>query len=130
MTLLSEWIAAYPISANRYWRKTKQGRVYVSKEAQEYKNSFRYSIANLICPDFWLNRIASDDVSIHIKVLPKLNKDGAQCKKLIDLDNAIKITLDALIDKAYVDDKQVKRITAEYGQAKQDGGLLVSVYKF
>ncbi len=46
---------------------------------------------------------------------------------LIDLDNAIKVTLDALTASGlvWVDDRQVKRISAEYGSPCEGGGLTV-----
>jgi crossover junction endodeoxyribonuclease RusA len=44
---------------------------------------------------------------------------------VLDLDNALKVTLDSLNGVAWDDDSQVRRISAEYGPACEGGGLTV-----
>jgi Holliday junction resolvase RusA-like endonuclease len=44
---------------------------------------------------------------------------------VLDLDNALKVTLDALTGVAWDDDSQVRRISAEYGPPCEGGGLSV-----
>lgn len=128
MTLLSAWSAPYPISANRYWRRTKTGRLYVSQEAQDYKSRFVLNACELeIGKEF---EPTAEKVTVHIVVFPKMNKDGSECKTLVDIDNSVKIALDALNGKAYLDDKQVKRLIVDYGEAVYGGGLYVELRKF
>lgn len=122
MALLSAWIAPYPISANRYWRKTKTGRVYVSKEAQAFKKQFMPYFSSVY-------DVLYCDVEVHIKLSPKLNKNGTASKRVLDLDNCIKVTLDALNGVAWADDRQVKKLVVVYGTPVINGSLCVEVYK-
>lgn len=55
----------------------------------------------------------------------RANKDGSANKTVIDLDNALKVTLDALQGVAYTNDKQVRRIVAGYADEPAAGGGLV-----
>ncbi|MBK1780576.1 RusA family crossover junction endodeoxyribonuclease [Advenella sp. WQ 585] len=112
----------YPVSANRYWktRAVKNfAQTYLSAEARDYRRQVMR-----IAADF---RAVQGDVSIGLVLAPKLTKKNEASKVLMDLDNSIKVTLDALIGVVYVDDKQVKRITAEYGQPEVGGALYVTV---
>lgn len=59
-----------------------------------------------------------------------MNKNGSDSKVLIDLDNCTKCVLDSLINVVYFDDKQVKRITLEYGLPTLGGGTTVIVSEF
>ena len=106
----------YPVSANRYWRTTK-GRVYVSKEAEAYKAQAA-----------WIARAAgmkpaTGPVSLGVTLIPK---NGIT----MDLDNALKVTLDALKGIAYVDDKQVVKIVAERVKPDGIGGLAIELNTF
>jgi len=125
--LLSVWELPYPVSTNRYWRKTNTGKVYKSKEALEYRNAAIAQAKNdPIKPPAWLPYC---DIELCIVVSPKQNKDGKQSKRVLDLDNCLKVAIDTLQGLAYVDDKQVVKICAEYGAAKVGGGLLAMVYE-
>ena len=109
----------YPPSANRYWRIFR-GRATPSKAATEYK-------AAVLAMVDW--QPTESMVAIDITLHPKQNKDGSECKTIIDLDNCLKVTLDALQGVAYSNDKQVRKITAQYGETLPDGGLTVAVCK-
>lgn len=110
----------YPVSANRYWR-TFRGRTVRSSEADAYKDGVRRIAwqAGLMA--------LTDPVEVRVTLHPKLTKRGAASRTRMDLDNCIKVTLDALNGVAYRDDSQVVRLVAEVGPAIQDGGLSVSV---
>ena len=112
----------YPVSANRYWRNFK-GVMVRSAEAKAYKSyiAFKYF--------YEPESMFDGDVSVTIELLPKLTKKGEASKTVIDLDNGIKITLDALNKIAYEDDKQIKRINAYYGKPVENGGVIVTVEK-
>ena len=87
-------ILPYPISTNRYWR-TFRGMTVVSKEAKAYKEQVA-QIAQLSgCMKH------NGNVSIDITLYPKRNKDGSPNAKVIDLDNCLKVVLDALQGVAY-----------------------------
>ena len=110
----------YPISANRYWRNFR-GRMVVSKEAEEYKAKVIWSFFALdITP-------TSKPVSLTMKLHPKLTKTGKSSRTLIDLDNCIKVCLDALQGVLYVNDNQVIKLTAEVGEPVDGGGLSVGI---
>ena len=97
----------YPISTNRYWRFTKYKGVHVSHEAKEYKSQVRN-----IC---WLAGMKPTDGAVDLKL--KLVPRG---ERHMDLDNCLKITLDALQGLAYWNDRQVRKIFAEIAPAEKD----------
>lgn len=112
----------YPVSANRYW-KTRViknfAQTYLSAEAKDYRKQVMRLAANF--------KTVQGDVSIGLVLAPRLTKKNEASRVLMDLDNSIKVTLDALIGIAYVDDRQVKHITAEYGPPEKDGALHVTI---
>ena len=58
---------------------------------------------------------------------PKLTEKGVASKTVIDLDNSLKVALDALQGLAFSNDRQVKKIALSYGYPVVGGGLSVSV---
>ena len=110
----------YPVSANRYWR-TCRGRTYRSAEAERYKAQ-----AKAVASGAGLS-VLTAAVAVEIVLHPKLTKKGVASLARMDLDNCIKVTLDALNGVAYADDGQVVRLFAEVGPAMVGGGLSVSV---
>ena len=101
-----------PPSANRYWRMFR-GRVITSSEAQNY----RAAVAALL-------------YQYHVEPLT-----GAVCvsisvyrqRKAGDLDNRIKIVLDALQGICYIDDKQVTELHAFMFDDRQHPRCIVDV---
>lgn len=85
-----------PPSANRYWRRGANGTTYVSDEAQEYKDAVYYQLIR--------QRPVDGDMKITMRIY-RARKSG-------DLDNRIKIVLDALNGIIYHDDKQIVEIHA------------------
>ena len=110
----------YPVSANRYWR-TCRGRTYRSSEAEQYKASAKAiaTAADLVA----IEGPAAVSITLH----PKLTKRGVASLARIDLDNCIKVTLDALNGIAYRDDSQIVRLIVEIGPPTSGGGLSVAV---
>ena len=112
----------YPVSANRYWRSfvprgQRRAIVTVSEEAKTYKEQVG-----------WLAREAgyrspiAGPVEMRVRLVPK----GKVC---MDLDNCLKVTLDALKGIVFGDDAQVFRIVAERGDPDEFGARLeVEVY--
>lgn len=84
-----------PPSANRYWRQGHNGRVYVSQEAQDYKQLVGLTLAgrDVLDGEIWL------DVKIYRKA-----KRG-------DIDNYLKVLFDAMQGCVYQNDKQVMSIS-------------------
>lgn len=110
----------YPISANRYWRNFR-GRMVVSSEAKAYKKQVAWAFSA-----FGLEP-AKGDVSLSIKLHPKLTKKGVASRTICDLDNVLKVVFDALQGVLYLNDKQVKKLTAEVGEPVDGGGLSVGI---
>ncbi len=110
----------YPISSNRYWRHSGSS-TYISGEAKDYKRA-----VVLIAKYAGLEPLFGV-VAVDITFHPKTTKAGATSKQRLDLDNVIKVTLDALQGVAYHNDSQVNYLTAEVGPAIAGGGLSVEV---
>lgn len=81
-----------PVSANRYWRNYR-GRTVVSPEAKDYKAAVYLQASHLGIRPF------TGPVAVYLHVY-RARKSG-------DLDNSIKVLLDALCGVAYADDKQI-----------------------
>jgi crossover junction endodeoxyribonuclease RusA len=111
----------YPISTNRYWRNYR-GRTVRSKEAVAYKEQVAW--ANLGTRH---HKPISDSVAVVVTLHPKLTAKGVASKTVMDLDNCLKVTLDALQGVAYDNDAQIKAISVCYGDAVKDGGVTVKV---
>ena len=111
----------YPVSANRYWRIWRNKAVR-SAEATAYK-----SVVRRIAQEAGVMP-SEGSVAVCLRLIPKANKDGSANKTGIDLDNALKVTLDALQGIAYHNDRQVRRIAAEYdSEPVAGGGLAVEI---
>lgn len=110
----------YPISANRYWR-VMNGRAVRSAEADSYKRQVGW-IAKAAGV-----RVTTDPVHVALTLHPKSTKSGAASSIRLDLDNCIKVALDALNGVAYRDDCQIVRLCAEIGPPLDGGGLSVTV---
>jgi Holliday junction resolvase RusA-like endonuclease len=107
-----------PVSANRYWR-IFGGRVVKSADARRYRDEVQAK-AEGVTP-------LEGPVSVHIALCPELTKKGTASKTRLDLDNCIKVALDALQGVAFNNDKQVVKLIAELGPAQVGGALMVEV---
>lgn len=110
----------YPPSANRYWR-VWGGRVVRSTEARSYK---------IVCQGIAAmakNKKLEGDVAVSVVLHPKKTKKGEASKTRIDLDNALKVVIDAMQGVIYANDSQVVRIVAQVGCPLTDGGLTIDV---
>lgn len=112
----------YPPSANRYWRCFRN-RMVPSAAATAYKKHVQVvaQLAGVV--------LHNDSICVNIKLLPKLTAKGKASKVLLDLDNCLKVALDALQDVVIKNDNQVKEIHAIYGAPTVGGGLIVEIMK-
>lgn len=106
-------ILPYPVSANRYWRSFvpkgwTRAVVHLSDDAKAYKRE-----AGWIAKAAGCRTPLAGAIELRVKLVPK----NRVC---MDLDNALKVTLDALKGIAYADDDQVWKLTA--CRAEPDGG--------
>ena len=110
----------YPPSANRYLRHTARG-TYRTAEANHYKEYAKWAALASGA------RILDGDVALTIVLHPKLTEKGKASKTVIDLDNSLKVALDALQGLAFSNDRQVKKIALSYGPPIAGGELSVTV---
>ncbi|AVL70851.1 RusA family crossover junction endodeoxyribonuclease [Oligella urethralis] len=116
----------YPISANRYWRhRSYRGRAiaYLSKEAANYRDDVL-----AVAEDAGVRK-TEEPVIMVVTLHPKMTKKGRASKICLDIDNTLKVALDALEGIAYVDDKQVRALIVSYGEAVDGGALAVTIMK-
>ena len=119
----------YPPSTNRYWR-TFRGRPVPSKEATDFKRIVKDAGRQEDLYNGLTEReLYTGEVELTIRLLPKLTAKGVASKVCMDLDNSIKCLLDALQGIYIADDKQVRRIVADYGEPVKDGGVIVTICK-
>lgn len=100
----------YPPSSNRYWRNFR-GRMVVSEEARNYKLA-----VGLIC-----NHAATQPLSGEVVVNFAIRRPA----KRRDIDNHIKVVLDALQGHLYENDSQIVELHVTMIDDKKNPGLLV-----
>lgn len=110
----------YPPSANRYLRHTARG-TYRTAEANAYRTQAQ-----------WLARAAcfkpvAGPVMVGVTLHPKTTVKGNASATVLDLDNCLKVAMDAMQGVAFENDKQVKQISMAYGAPLPDGGLTLEV---
>jgi len=115
-------VLPYPVSANRYWRtvvaqrrdgpKKPRALTFVSEEAKAFKSecAWRAKAAGFREP-------LAGTVELRVRLVPK----NRVC---MDLDNALKVTIDALKGIVYGDDAQVYRIVADRADPDPAGARL------
>jgi crossover junction endodeoxyribonuclease RusA len=117
-------VLPYPVSANRYWRtfayipkgKKKPASVTVpSDEAKAFKAEAGWRARASGCRTPLLGAI-----ELRFRLVPK----NGVC---MDLDNALKVSIDALKGIVFADDSQVYKITAERADADPVGGARLEV---
>jgi crossover junction endodeoxyribonuclease RusA len=126
----------WPVSANVYWRtRVVKGvaMTYVSAEAKEYKRAvdkalvaagFGGPILGRVAVSMTLYPHRPQDWQKRMKKLGDAWDDGVRS---IDLDNAIKVTLDAMKGVAFEDDVWVRRIVAERAEPDGEARLVVTI---
>jgi len=104
-------------SVNRYWRHTRQGHHYISQEGREFKEKLQWMAkAKKVKP-------TSEPVDLHLYWYCKKTCNGG------DLDNRLKVVLDALEGIVYKNDKQVVRIRAEKIMNSSNDFVVIKVFK-
>lgn len=114
----SKLILPYPVSVNRYYRRSGH-EIHRSKEANEYRKAVQWiAKGESIKPH-------DGDWAMTVIVHPRTTVNGEASKIVVDLDNAQKVAFDALQGVVYHDDKQIKRMVAYYGEPVIGGALTV-----
>jgi crossover junction endodeoxyribonuclease RusA len=110
----------YPVPLNRAYRNFR-GIVVLSKEGKDWK---RYAALQAQASGM---RPITGAVAVSVILHPKTKKDGAASKVRCDLDGIFKLLFDALNGVAWIDDKQVEKLSAEVGCQVEGGGLSVVI---
>ncbi|MGG1947089.1 RusA family crossover junction endodeoxyribonuclease [Trinickia sp. NRRL B-1857] len=125
-----------PVSANLYWRtRVVKGvaMTYVSAEAKAFKQEVGWRLRAAGCIRPIVGRVAVTltlyphrplDWEKRVRKLGAAWDDGVRS---IDLDNAIKVTLDALKGIAFEDDVWVRRISAERAEPDGEARIVVRI---
>lgn len=125
-----------PPSSNRYWRvvvpKGAQfANIYVSPEAVRYKRQVKIAAYDQGVRDPIAGRVSVAvelyphrplDWQKRVRAAPMTWDDDVKC---LDLDNALKVLLDALRKIAYADDAWVRRIVAERMEPDHEGERVI-----
>lgn len=131
-----EFRLPYPVSANVYWQSfVPKGKtraiVHPSNEARAYKRTAGWLAreAGIVRPwtgwvtvDLILHPIEPQDAAARAR---KLGPGWHMHCRCLDVDNAVKVTLDALQGTAYGDDAQVVAVSIRRGLPVPGGGLTV-----
>lgn len=104
----------FPPSSNRYWRVFR-GRPIVSREARAYK----LRVATEAKVKHSLARPLAGPLSVLLAVYRPQRRG--------DLDNALKVTLDALNGIAWEDDSQIEELHAMRFEDKANPRVVVTV---
>jgi crossover junction endodeoxyribonuclease RusA len=104
----------YPPSANRYWRVWR-GRAVKSDEARAYQAK----VGLLARVQGATGEPMLDDIELKISVYRPAKRG--------DLDNCLKVAIDALKGVVFVDDSQVVRIEAERADDKANPRIVIQV---
>ena len=113
----------YPVSSNRYWRSFvpkgwTRAVVALSPEAKSYKSEVGW-----IAKAAGVHTPMRGPLEVDLQLVP-INR------RRVDIDNALKVAIDALNGIAFDDDSQIIRLTAEVMDADGKGALLVRVSAF
>lgn len=116
---IAQLVLPWPPSINHYWRHAvvgKRAMVYVSKEGKEYRQNVLAAVL-----EQGLTRFHEDRVTVDILIHPP-------DRRVFDLDNRLKPTLDALAHAGvYTNDSQIDRVQITRGAVVPSGSLVVTV---
>lgn len=129
-------VLPWPVSANRYWRTVvppgaKFANTYISDEARRYKRQVRITAYEQGCRRPMTGRVAlvvalyphrPQDWERRARRDPVTWDDTVQC---LDLDNALKVLIDALKGTAFKDDAWVRSLAAERMEPDAEGARVV-----
>ena len=111
----------YPPSSNRYWRHFR-GRTVRSSEAERYRVAV---FAHVFSEGF--TGCLSGPIRVCATLHPKRTKKGEASKTRLDLDNCVKVLLDALQGVAFDNDRQIEDLRILLGGPVEGGGISVTL---
>lgn len=131
----------WPVSANRYWRSfvprgSRRAITVVSPEAEQYRDDVAIAHAR----NYGTRQPMTGPVLVSVQLYPARPRDWQKrafrdgpnwhaSVRSIDLDNALKVLIDALKGIAYEDDSQVWYIDAMRCEPDEHGARVVVTVK-
>jgi crossover junction endodeoxyribonuclease RusA len=127
----------YPVSANRYWRSFfRPGHARAIVTLSDAAIAYRTEVVSRAISSGLRQPIAGL-VRVRMTLSPKRPKDWEaralkdpawqESVKCMDIDNAVKVTVDALKGIAYVDDAQIWSLHIERAMPVDGGALVIEV---
>lgn len=107
-----DFVLSYPPSANRYWRKWRN-RIVKSDEARGYQAYAGWTAKSAGAT------LHAGQVALHLRIY--------RPRRCRDLDNCLKVLVDALQGVSYTNDNQVREIHAYLGDDKLSPRVEVEV---
>lgn len=130
---MTKLVLPYPVSVNDMMgsfvpKGHSRPIPYVTPEAKRYKQTVGWLAKKAGFREPTTKPIEIASVTLHPRTIgPKGLPTGA----MMDLDNVLKVALDALKKIVYKDDRQIKRIrNIEYGEPTAAGQLVIEVVEF
>lgn len=107
----------FPPSVNTYWRNTRKG-VLISASGRSFRSNALADIMEQL-------RRAPEPITVNVAVSVILYPPD---KRPRDLDNYLKAAFDSLTHAGvWVDDKQIKRFTVEWGPLTKRGKTEITI---
>nr|WP_278426593.1 RusA family crossover junction endodeoxyribonuclease [Pantoea dispersa] len=107
----------FPPSVNTYWRNTRKG-VLISASGRSFRSNALADIMEQL-------RRAPEPITVNVAVSVILYPPD---KRPRDLDNYLKAAFDSLTHAGvWVDDKQIKRLTVEWGPLTKRGKTEITI---
>lgn len=111
----------YPLSVNRYWTISARTRSIIwTTEGKKWKAS-----ASAALREQGAREPLGGPVVVDICLNPKTRKNGSESAVRIDLDNALKVVLDAGNGVLWHDDRQIVDLRVRLGEPVTDGGVTI-----
>ena len=110
----------FPPSVNTYWRNTRKG-VLISASGRSFRSNAIGDIMEQV-------KKAPKPITVDVEVMVILYPPTRQSR---DLDNYLKALFDSMTYAGiWVDDKQVKRFTVEWGEVVKGGKSEVTITEY
>lgn len=105
----------YPPTVNHYYSRTRQGRVYLSKRAQEYRAAVSWQLVQ--------EKMLTGRIKLHIDVFPPDHRKR-------DLDNINKCLLDTLEHAKLIEnDSMIYELSMKKHEPVNLGKVIIDIHE-
>lgn len=118
---MNRLVLPHPVSANRYWRHFR-GMTVRSREAIAYRAEVQAQAVGA-----GIGQPLTGHVHVEMAYHPRRPKKytPGQPVRSLDLDNTLKVLIDALNGIAWLDDKQITHLSIGRAEPVPDGAMVV-----